>query len=87
MPKSRYDRIFDKIETRLARVNKKIGIEFKGKDPFDSVKITDAEKIAKYLTMTPDVKLQLYQDFGEEYINYEKDMEQKIRGYGNAANR
>lgn len=83
MPKSRLDRVLLKMEDRIGRVSKRIGVEFKGKDPFDSVKITDAERIAKYLATTPQERQQYISDFGEDYINYEQEMEQKIREYGN----
>ena len=83
MVKSRFDRVLTKMENRIGRVSKKIEVEFKGKDPFDSVKVTDADRIAQYLATTPQERHQYINDFGEQYINYEQKMEQKIREYGN----
>jgi len=73
----------DIISSDLQSVGKFLKEDLKNTQPYMKMKVTTADSIAKYLSLTPEVKQQLQTDFGQDFTNYEMSMEQKIREYGN----
>jgi hypothetical protein len=81
---NRMDRIMDMIKTRLTSVNTEIVKQFKNTNPYRMVKVSDEERITKYLSITPDMDLELSQQLGQVYQNYKLKMDNLIKGYKNA---
>ena len=83
MDKTFVDVLTEEMKESMIQIRGEVRDMFRGKDPYRQVKQTDADRIAQYLATTPQQRQQYINDFGEQYINYEQKMEQKIREYGN----
>ena len=78
------DVLTDQLKITLSSIREQTREMFKNKKPYRAIKVTDEERIANYLSITPDIDAQLSNDFGQNYQNYKQKMEDKIGGYKNA---
>ena len=85
MEKTFLDILTDEMKETMLTIRAETKDIFKGKQPYRKVKVDDADRIAQYLTLSPQVKQQALQDPAtrEDFMHYEASMEQKIREYGN----
>ncbi len=77
----RFDRVLNKIESRITRVSNKISGEFVKKPPFDTEKLTPDMAIKQYLNLDPRVietmKMQMPEQWAEYEAKIRKTMEEK----------
>jgi len=79
MSEGRYDRILNIIESRAGRINQKMTKEFKGKQPFDTVKMSNEELVAQYIGIPDEVKAQLRQQM-PNFAQVENRILKKMEG-------
>jgi len=79
---NRFDKINDRILTRIERVTDKWAKDFKGTTPFDKEPVSDKELIERYDGMTPEQWAELQMTHNPEDLeNYRNKMENlKIKG-------
>ncbi len=79
------DVLTNEMISTLGSIKTEVREMFKNKQPYRTVKVSEADRIADYLSrkavMSPEVDAQLTNDFGETYQNYKGKMESRIRGY------
>lgn len=81
MQDSFLDVLTDEMKNTLTSLKGEVRQMFKGNKPYRGVKISDADRIAKYLSITPQQHQQYSNQFGEDYSNYVSSMENKIKKY------
>jgi hypothetical protein len=82
--KSRYDRILERMDIRLMRVQGRIAKDFKNTQPFNTIKEPKEVTLAKYMMVPDEVKQKMRQDYPQQYGDYESKMESMIRRQTNA---
>lgn len=76
---ARYDRVLKIIEGRANRIKGMMDKEFKGKQPFDTKKMPDAEIIAKYLSIPEEAKQRLRAEV-PQFNDTERGIFKKMEG-------
>ncbi len=84
MKENLYDLQTDVIIDTLKNVRAYLKDSFKGTNPYRMVKEPDSEAIAKYLTMTPEIKKQFQQIAPESFGSYEDKITKAMGRYTNA---
>jgi len=83
MKENPYDRIAEKLESRMERLDTKIGSHFKDMKPFDKEPVSNDELLYIYENMTPEDMNYLLQTHSRDDINqklYEMEKIKKRRG-------
>ena len=79
--KSFFDIVTDEMKEALGSLRVETRMMFAGKQPYRTRKVSDAERIANYLTMPEEVKMKLQVDFPDQYPVYQEKMEDMARRY------
>lgn len=86
MSKSDWDTLTDSMKDAMLLLRTTTRQKYHKSDPYRGIKVDDAERLSKYLSLTPEQKQQNVKDFGDPFIEYANDMESMIAKYGGADN-